>query len=75
MAKNNLTKAPKIQSEKDFQAQDDARHLSHAAAIKKDPARLKAAKQAAKQMAVEHEERAKEIKTYAKEYKRLAKTG
>ena len=51
--KSNQATATLSSQDKEWRAQDDARTLSQAAAIKKDKARLKLAKEAAKPMVEE----------------------
>ncbi len=61
--------APALMSEKDWRAQDDARVIAQAAAIKKDPARLKAAATAAKSMIEEKTQELRGLRTVARKAK------
>lgn len=75
MAKKKSYSAPTTTEDKKWQARCDARTLAEAATIKKDAARMKAAKQAAKPMVKEMEENAVKMREEAKAIKRIAKKG
>ncbi len=57
-----------------WEAEEDARTLARAAAIKKDQDRMKKAKSAAKNLLPEHEKRAEESKHTVKIMRQLAES-
>lgn len=70
------TTASKLSAqEKKWQAQDDARTLATAEAIKNDAARMRAAKREAKKMAEEQEQQAMAMKTIAQQTVNKTKRG
>jgi hypothetical protein len=71
-----MATAPKLSAqEKKWQAQDDARTLAMAEAIKNDTARMRAAKREAKKMAEEQEQQAMAMKTIAQQTINKTKQG
>lgn len=59
-------------SDKQWQADQDARSIAEAAAVQTDPARLKAAQAAAKRLATEEKQRAAEATARSKAMAKLA---
>lgn len=70
--KSNTVPSTVAYDEKRWQREEDARTLANAAAIKKDPERMKAAAKAAKDMLAEEKRRAKELQERASAMAKIA---